>query len=314
MKNFALIGAAGFVAERHLKAIKETGNRVVVASDKFDVMGRMDSYFPDADFFTDFNQFTDFVQQRQKTNNCLDYCSICSPNYLHKGHIAFSLNNSMHAICEKPLVIYPEEIEELKKVEGSTGNKVFTILQLRHHPVIVALKEKMDSQSSAKKYDIDLTYITSRGKWYFKSWKGDVTKSGGVVANIGIHFFDMLMWIFGAVEQSTVHMYAPHKASGFLELERARVRWFLSLDYDDIPDHAKRQRSRTYRSIVIDNHEVEFSEGFTNLHTTSYSKILSGDGFGIDEATPGILLAHRIRNSAVSPLSADHHPFLQKQL
>ncbi|MBN1927696.1 MAG: Gfo/Idh/MocA family oxidoreductase [Prolixibacteraceae bacterium] len=311
MKNFALIGAAGFVAERHLKAIKETGNQVVVASDKFDVMGRMDSYFPNAEFFTEFSHFSEYILETQKSNNPIEYCSICSPNHLHRKHIVFSLTNSMDAICEKPLVIYPEEVEKLAIVEKSSGKNIYTILQLRHHPAIISLKEKIDAQPQVKKYDIDLTYITSRGKWYFKSWKGDVTKSGGVVANIGIHFFDMLMWIFGRVHKSMVHLYAPHKASGFLELEKARVRWYLSLDFNDIPEHAKRERSRTYRSIIINDEEIEFSEGFTNLHTLSYSNILAGSGFGLSEAAPGIHLTDQIRNSAVILHSPDRHPFLK---
>ena len=312
MKNFALIGAAGFVAERHLKAIKETGNNLVVASDKFDVMGRMDSYFPEADFFPDFSSFEEFIVKQQKSVSPIEYCSICSPNYLHGQHIEFALKNGMNAICEKPLVIFPFEIEKMEQVEKETGMKIHTILQLRLHPVIIALRERIKNEPADKTFDIDLTYITSRGKWYFKSWKGDVTKSGGVAANIGIHFFDMLIWIFGEVKKSTVNKYEPHKASGFLELEHARVRWYLSLDYDDIPEHARRKGSRTYRSITVDGEEIEFSEGFTNLHTTTYRAILENGGFGIDEAKTCIRLTHEIRNSEPVGLKGDYHPFLVK--
>ncbi len=307
-----MIGAAGFVAERHLKAISETGNRLLVASDTFDVMGRMDHYFPDADFFTQFDEFATFVRQIQQSGSPLDFCSICSPNYLHEKHIDFSLHHSINAICEKPLVIFPEELERIRDKESRSGKKVWTILQLRHHPVIASLKEWVDQQPKEKVFDIDLAYITSRGKWYFKSWKGDMTKSGGVVANIGVHFFDMLLWIFGKVKDSRVHVYAPHKAAGFLQLERARVRWFLSLDYDDIPEKSRTRGSRTYRSIVIENRELEFSEGFTNLHTVSYSHIIAGEGFGIETAAPCIDLTHRIRNSPVTGVKGDYHPFLSQ--
>jgi UDP-N-acetyl-2-amino-2-deoxyglucuronate dehydrogenase len=312
MNSFALIGAAGFVAERHLKAIKDTGNKLVVASDKFDVMGKMDSYFPDAEFFPEFDSFEKFVKTLQKSISPIEYCSICSPNYLHCQHIEFALENAMNAICEKPLVIYPSEIERLEKIEKDSGKKIHTILQLRLHPVIVALREKMQNEPIDKVFDIDLTYITSRGKWYFKSWKGDVAKSGGVAANIGIHFFDMLTWIFGPVQKSLVHKYEPQKASGFLQLERARVRWFLSLDYNDIPEPAKSKGMRTYRSIIIGGEEIEFSEGFTDLHTTTYHEILSKGGFRLNEAKSCINLTHDIRNSSPIGLKGDYHPFLKK--
>jgi len=313
MKNFALIGAAGFVAERHLKAIKDTDNKLVVASDKFDVMGKMDSYFPDAEFFPEFHDFELFVKEQQKSSSPIEYCSICSPNFLHCQHIEFALKNAMNTICEKPLVIYPSEIKRLENAEKESGFKIHTILQLRLHPVIIALREKIKDEPVDKIFDIDLTYITSRGKWYFKSWKGDITKSGGVAANIGIHFFDMLTWIFGSVEESIVHKYEPHKASGFLLLERARVRWFLSLDYDDIPEQARKKGSRTYRSISVGGEEIEFSEGFTDLHTTTYNEILTKGGFGLSEAKPCIYLTHEIRNSSPIGLKGDYHPFLNKK-
>jgi UDP-N-acetyl-2-amino-2-deoxyglucuronate dehydrogenase len=313
MKNFALIGAAGFVAERHLKAIRDTGNKLFVASDKFDVMGKMDSYFPDAEFFPDFESFDQFIKVQQKSVSPIEYCSICSPNFLHCQHIEFALENAMNAICEKPLVIYPSEIKRLEKAEKESGHKIHTILQLRLHPVITVLRQRIQNEQASKVFDIDLTYITSRGKWYFKSWKGDVTKSGGVAANIGIHFFDMLTWIFGPVEQSIVHKYEPHRASGFLKLERARVRWFLSLDYNDIPEQARIKGSRTYRSITIGGEEIEFSEGFTDLHTTTYREILANGGFGLEEAKPCIYLTHDIRNSTPVGLKGDYHPFLKKK-
>jgi len=311
MKNFALIGAAGFVAERHLKAIKDTDNKLVVASDKFDVMGKMDSYFPEAEFFPEFDDFEQFIKIQQKSNTPIEYCSVCSPNFLHFQHIKFALENAMNAICEKPLVIYPFEIDKLEEVQKQTGFNIHTILQLRLHPVIASLREKIKNEPKDKIFDIDLTYITSRGKWYFKSWKGDITKSGGVAANIGIHFFDMLTWIFGSVENSIVHKYEPHKASGFLQLERARVRWYLSLDYDDIPEPARKKGSRTYRSISIGGEEIEFSEGFTDLHTSTYREILTHGGFGIEEAKPCIYLTHDIRNSSPIGLKGDFHPFLK---
>ncbi len=312
MKNFALIGAAGFVAERHLKAIKETGNKLLVASDKFDVMGKMDSYFPEAEFFVDFESFDSFVCSLKQTSTPIDYCSICSPNYLHRSHIEFALNHNASAICEKPLVLYPEDIDAIEKLESKSGKKVYNVLQLRHHKIISDLHEKIKKEPEGKIYDIDLTYVTSRGKWYYKSWKGDVSKSGGVTANIGIHFFDMLIWIFGAVKNSTVNMYKADKASGFLELERARVRWFLSLDYNDVPECTRSNGIRTFRMITIGNEEFEFSEGFTNLHTATYDNILKGGGFGIQDARPCILLTHQIRNTKPVGLIGEYHPFLKK--
>lgn len=311
MKNFALIGSAGFIAERHMRAVKETGNQIVAATDCFDVMGRMDSFFPEAEFFLDFLDFESFVSNRQKTNQPIDYISICSPNFLHATHIQSALNHQSFAICEKPLVLYPEEIELVERAEQSTGKKVFNILQLRLHPTIIALREKIKNALIDKIYDIDLTYITSRGKWYYKSWKGDVAKSGGVATNIGIHFFDMLSWIFGEVQQSTVHIFEADKAAGFLQLKNARVRWYLSLDYNDIPVDARQKGMRTYRSITIEGEEIEFSGGFTDLHTQTYQQILAGNGFGLTEAKPCILLTHDIRNAVPVGLVGDYHPFLK---
>lgn len=307
MKNFALIGAAGFIAERHMRAVKETGNIILAATDAFDVMGRMDSFFPEAEFFLDFEKFNEYLKKSP-----VDFVSVCSPNYLHAKHIEAALLAGANAICEKPLVLYPEEIAQLEKVVAETGMKVYNILQLRLHQTIVALREKIKNGPKNKIYDIDLTYITSRGKWYYKSWKGDISKSGGVATNIGIHFFDMLSWIFGDVKSSIVHVYDANKAGGYLELEQARVRWFLSLNYDDIPADARERGMRTYRSITIDGEEIEFSEGFTNLHTQTYTDILNGGGYGIDAAKPCILLTHEIRNTEPIGLKGDYHPFLKK--
>ena len=311
MKNFALTGAAGYIAERHLLAVKETGNRIVAATDPFDVMGRMDSFFPNADFFKDYQAFEAFIRSRQQTSQPIDYISICAPNFLHSGHIKTALNNGASAICEKPLVLYPEEVESIEKAELQSGKKVFNILQLRLHPAIIALREKIMNDTSGKSHDVDLTYITSRGKWYYKSWKGDIEKSGGVATNIGIHFFDMLSWIFGEVQQSIVHKYDADKAAGFLQLKNARVRWYLSLDYADVPRAAKEKGMRTYRSITVDGDEIEFSGGFTGLHTETYRHILEGNGFGIADAKPCILLTHEIRNTSPAGLTGDYHPFLK---
>ena len=308
MKNFALIGAAGFVAERHLKAIHETGNRLIVATDPFDVVGRLDQYFPESDFFTDFSQFEQYIIDQK-----IDITSICSPNYLHAMHIQTALHADTDVICEKPMVLHPGELEAIEKAQEQSGKTVYNILQLRLHPAIVALKRKVDNGPQDRIFDIDLTYITSRGKWYFESWKGDDLKSGGLVCNIGIHFFDMLVWIFGGVEKSQVHLNEKDKAAGTLQLKRANVRWYLSLDYNDIPSPIKQVGKRTYRSLVINNEEFEFSEGFTDLHTLSYRGILNGAGFKPQDAKASILLTHEIRNSLAQRTTAtEHHPLLSK--
>lgn len=312
MKNFVLVGAAGYIAERHMRAIRETGNTIVAATDQFDVMGRMDSFFPEAEFFLNEKEFETFVAQWQKSHATpIDYTSICSPNYKHADHIQAALQNQSFAICEKPLVLYPEELGRIEQAEQTTGKKVFNILQLRLHPTIIALREKVKQAAPDKIFDIDLTYITSRGKWYYKSWKGDPSKSGGVATNIGIHFFDMLQWIFGEVQHSVVHTYEADKAAGFLQLKNARVRWFLSLDYNSIPQEAKDKGMRTYRSITVENEEIEFSGGFTDLHTQSYQHILEGNGFGLQAAKPCILLTHELRNSHPIGAKGDYHPFLK---
>lgn len=313
MKNFVLIGAAGYVAPRHMKAIKETGNRLVAALDKHDAVGIIDSYFPDADFFVEFERLDRHVEKLRRVNHerSVDYVSITSPNYLHDAHIRFALRVGADAICEKPLVLNPWNVDALQEIEKETGKKVNAILQLRLHPSIVALKEKMQKQAARGKVDIDLTYITSRGKWYLVSWKGDASKSGGIATNIGIHFFDMLQWIYGAVRKNSVHMYETHKAAGYLELERARVRWFLSLDRNDLPESAKRSNRPTFRSIAVNGEEMEFSEGFGDLHTLSYREILTGNGFGVDDVRPSIETVFEIRNAKKIGVKGDYHPFLK---
>jgi UDP-N-acetyl-2-amino-2-deoxyglucuronate dehydrogenase len=297
MKNFALIGVAGFIAPRHLKAIKETGNNLVAALDKFDQVGVLDSYFPHADFFTEFERFDRHLDKLRRQGTKIDYVSICTPNYLHDSHMRFALRQHADAICEKPLVLNPWNVDALSEIERETGKKIYTILQLRLHPSIIALKNKIAASDPKKVYDIDLSYITSRGNWYQISWKGDNAKSGGVATNIGIHFFDMLMWIFGNVKESRVISQNPHTASGELKLERANVKWMLSIDASTLPKAVQEKGQRTYRSIRIEGEEIEFSEGFTDLHTKSYQEILNGNGFGIDDARPSIELVHAIRNA-----------------
>lgn len=313
-KNFALIGAAGYIAPRHMRAIKETGNKLVAALDPFDSVGIIDSFFPDADFFIEPERFDRHLDKlRRKNDNKVDFVSICSPNYLHDAHIRLALRNHADAICEKPLLLNPWNIEGLLDIEKESGKRIHNILQLRQHPVIIDLKNKFDKLPSNKKHDIKLTYITSRGKWYYYSWKGEKAKSGGIVTNIGIHFFDMLAWIFGKAQNSHLHLMQPNKASGLLELEKANVSWYLSLDNNDLPDNAKENNLSTYRSITIDGEEIEFSGGFTDLHTVSYQNILKGNGFGIEDARPSIEIAHTIRNQELSSERIDQHPFVKKK-
>jgi UDP-N-acetyl-2-amino-2-deoxyglucuronate dehydrogenase len=297
MKNFALIGAAGYIAPRHMKAIHETGNNLVAALDKHDNVGVLDNYFPNADFFTEFERFDRHIDKLRRSGKNIDYVSICSPNYLHDAHIRFGLRQDADVICEKPLVLNPWNVDSLIEMEKETKRKVNTILQLRLHPSIVLLKDQIDKTPKEKMYDVDLRYITSRGNWYQMSWKGELAKSGGIATNIGIHFFDMLIWIFGDVKSCDLHQFSASHAEGVLQLERARVRWFLSIDYNHLPETIKKAGKRTYRSLTIGNEEVEFSEGFTDLHTLSYQHILSGKGFGISDAKKSIQLVHDIRKS-----------------
>lgn len=300
MKNFALIGAAGFIAPRHLKAIKDTGNNLVAALDKHDNVGILDSYFPSADFFTEFERFDRHLDKLKRKGEKVDFISICSPNYLHDSHIRFALRYGSDAICEKPLVLNPWNLDALTEIEKETGKKVNTILQLRLHPSIIALREKILHGPKNKVYDVDLRYMTSRGHWYHSSWKGDLAKSGGIATNIGVHFFDMLLWIFGDLVESIVTKTTETSATGILKLKQANVRWFLSINYDDIPAETKKSGKRTFRSLTIGEEEIEFSDGFTDLHTKSYEEILKGNGFSFSDAKPSIELVYAIRNQTGS--------------
>ena len=296
MKNFALIGAGGYIAPRHLRAIKDTGNNLIAALDKSDSVGILDSFFPEADFFTEFERFDRHIEKLKRQGIKTDYVSVCSPNYLHDAHIRFGLRVGATVICEKPVVLNPWNIDALMEIEKETGNRVFTILQLRLHPAIKALKEKIDSLPAGKKHIIELTYITSRGHWYNTSWKGDIQKGGGIATNIGVHFFDMLMWIFGDVEESKVTALSNQSASGYLELEKASVNWSLSIDANSLPKDVKAAGKRTYRMLNIDGESFEFSDGFTELHTQSYAEIIAGRGFPMSETRKAIELVHQIRN------------------
>jgi len=316
MKNFALIGASGYIAPRHMQAIKDTKNNLIAALDPYDGIGIMDSHFPKADFFTEFERFDRFIDKWHRDNNKkIDYISITTPNYLHDSHIRFALKNGADAICEKPLVLNPHNIDQLKVIEEETGKKVYNILQLRLHPSIIALKEKVSKelqQNPNKIYEIDLSYLTSRGKWYFMSWKGDESKSGGIASNIGVHFYDMLCWIFGEVKENIVHLKTPDTNAGSFKLKNANVRWFLSVNYDYIPKNIQQTGQRTYRSITVDQEEIEFSGGFTDLHTRSYEEILKGNGFGLEEAYSSINTVSVIRNKEAIGMVGDYHPFIKK--
>jgi UDP-N-acetyl-2-amino-2-deoxyglucuronate dehydrogenase len=309
-KNFGIIGVAGFIAVRHLKAIKDTGNNLLACLDKFDSVGLIDSYFPESDFFVEFERFDRHFDKLKRTGTKIDYVSICSPNYLHDSHIRFALRHKADAICEKPIVLNPWNVDALQEIENETGQRVNTVLQLRLHPKVLELKEKIQ-KSQNKIHDIELTYVTSRGNWYNISWKGDVQKSGGVATNIGVHFFDMLGWIFGPVKTNIVHSSEHNKAAGYLELENARIKWFLSLDYNDIPPAVKQSGKRTYRSLTLDGEEFEFSEGFTDLHTLTYKEILAGKGFGLRDAKQSIETVYTIRNAKPVGIKGEYHPILK---
>lgn len=312
MKTFALIGGGGYIAPRHMIAIKETGNQLVAMLDPNDSVGVIDSHFPEAEFFTEFERFDRHLDKRRREGRGIDYVSICSPNYLHDSHMRFGLRSGADVICEKPLVLNPWNIDGLLEVEKDSGHKVNTILQLRVHPAIMALREKVLKQNKNTKHEVDLTYITSRGHWYLQSWKGDIKKSGGIATNIGVHFFDMLHFIFGELQSNVVHLNSETKAAGYLEYERARVRWFLSIDSNDVPTVQREQGQRTYRSITVDSEEIEFSGGFTDLHTRSYQEILAGRGFGLEENRVAISTVASIRNAPISTLTGEYHPFLKK--
>lgn len=310
MKRFGLIGAAGYIAPRHMKAIRDTGNDLVVAMDINDSVGIMDSNFPEAQFFTEFEQFDAYVDSERRAGRQLDYISIASPNYLHAPHMRFALRAGADAICEKPLVLEPDDIDSLLAVEVATGQKVSTILQLRLHPAIIALREKVLNGPQDRKYEVDLTYITSRGNWYGKSWKGLTDKSGGIATNIGVHFYDMLHFVFGELQESFVHLAQPNKTAGYLEYERARVRWFLSLDVNDVPEAEQAAGQRTYRAISVDGENIEFSNGFTDLHTRSYQEILAGRGFGLEENRVAVETVTQIRHAAISTFGEMHSSLL----
>ncbi len=314
MKNFAIIGVGGYIAPRHLKAIKDTGNNLLSAYDRFDSVGIMDSYFPDASFFIEQELFDRHNTKLQESDNKLDFVSVCTPNYLHDAHTRYGLRLGCDVICEKPMVLNPWNIDALEKVEKETGHRIYNILQLRLHDSIVALKKRIDEGPQDKVYDVDLTYITSRGKWYYTSWKGDEHKSGGVATNIGVHFYDMLSWIFGDVQENIVHVASHDRVAGFLRLKKARVRYFLSINADHLPANAVQGEKRTYRTIMIDGDEFEFSAGFTELHTKSYQKILAGEGFGIEEARNCINIVHSIRNAKPIGLKGDYHPLAKQPL
>lgn len=296
MKNFAIIGAGGYIAPRHMKAIKDTGNNLVAALDKHDSVGILDSYFPDADFFTEYERFDRHLEKQKRLGNKIDFLSVCSPNYLHDAHIRFGLRIGADVICEKPIVLNPWNIDALEEIEKETGKKVFTILQLRLHPAIIALKEKIAAAPAGKKHKVNLQYITSRGHWYHASWKGDIQKSGGIATNIGVHFFDMLLWIFGDVKQNTITQHNESTAAGELELEKADINWMLSIDANTLPAEAKAAGKRTFRSLSINDEAFEFSEGFTELHTQSYADIIAGNGFTLADTKKAIELVHDIRN------------------
>jgi len=304
LKNFAITGVAGYVAPRHLKAIRDTGNTLIAACDPHDSVGVLDHYFNDVSFFTEFERFDRHLEKlrRRDENDRVHYVSICTPNHLHDAHIRLALRIGANAICEKPIVINPWNLDALEDLEKETGGSVNTILQLRVHPSLVALKETLSRFSGERKFDVELRYITGRGKWYHYSWKGVDERSGGVVTNIGVHFFDLLLWLFGTVQESRVHVRDAVRAAGIIELERARVRWFLSIDRNDLPNGINGKEAATFRSIRVDGEEIEFTDGFVDLHTKVYEETLAGRGFGIADARPSIELVHAIRTAAFDPV------------
>lgn len=314
MKNFALIGAAGYIAPRHLRAIKDTNNRLVAAYDNFDSVGIMDSFFPESSFFVEQELFDRHCTKLKGTEKEIDYVSICTPNYLHDAHMRYGLRLGADVICEKPLVLNPWNVDALQEVEKETGHNIYTILQLRLHQSIIDLKKKIENGPKDKIYDVDLTYITSRGNWYYTSWKGDVHKSGGIATNIGVHFYDMLSWVFGSVKKNVVHVYTHDRAAGYLELKKARVRYFLSINAENLPENAVKGEKLTYRTINIDGEEFEFSKGFTELHTESYKNILAGNGFGIEDARNAINIVYDIRHAEPIGLKGDYHPLAKLPL
>lgn len=316
MKNFAITGVAGYIAPRHLQAMNDTSNKLVAAVDPHDSVGILDKYFPDVSFFTEFERFDRHLEKlrRKGEEQRIHYLTICSPNNLHDAHIRLALRVGADAICEKPLVLNPWNLDALQTLEGESNSRVYTVLQLRVHPALIELKKKLDANNSKTKLNVSLTYITSRGMWYDFSWKGTNERSGGIATNIGIHFFDMLIWLFGNVQTSIIHLSEDKRIAGFLELNNATVKWFLSTDKNDLPEEAKESNTPTFRSIKVDGEEIQFSSGFTDLHTRVYEEILAGNGFGIDDARPSIKLVHSIRKSSISPEKDNAHPFILKYL
>jgi UDP-N-acetyl-2-amino-2-deoxyglucuronate dehydrogenase len=316
MLNFAMIGIAGYIAPRHLQAIKDTNNNLIAAMDTHDSVGILDRYFPDVSFFIEFERFDRHSEKlkRGSEEGRINYVTICSPNFLHDAHIRFALRIGADAICEKPLVLNPWNLDALEELEGIYGKKVNTVLQLRVHPALLQLKENIKTKKTKSKKEVVLTYITSRGLWYHYSWKGIKEKSGGIATNIGIHLFDLLIWLYGDVQNSEVYYSDPYKIGGFLELKDANVKWFLSLDRNDLPKKAVEDNKLTFRSIAIDGEEIHFSEGFTDLHTKVYERTLAGNGFGIKEARPSIKLVHNIRTSLVVPKQENMHSNIKKIL
>ena len=307
--SYVLLGAAGYIAPRHMKAMKETGGTLIAAQDVADSVGIIDSYFHDVPLFLEFERLESFLQERRLTGASLDYVSICSPNYLHKAHMAFALRNGADAICEKPLVLNPDELDYLQKLEKESGKKINSILQLRLHPAIIALKKKIVAGPRDKVYDVDLGYFTSRGPWYQASWKGDIARSGGIATNIGVHFFDMLSFVFGGLKSSVVHHRAEDCTAGYLEFAQARVRWVLSINRHHLPQQTP-DGQMTYRSVTVNGDEIEFSGGFTDLHTASYEGILAGQGFGLEVVRPSIEVVHALRHAAIEPGRGEQHPDL----
>lgn len=314
MKNFAITGVAGFVAPRHLQAIQSTGNRLVAALDPHDSVGILDKYDFDVSFFTEFERFDRHLEKlrRYETDKKVDYLSVCSPNHLHDAHIRLALRVDADVICEKPLVLKPSNLDILSELESESGRRIYNVLQLRHHPAIIALKDRIAADKSGKKHDVVLTYITSRGKWYHYSWKGDEERSGGVVTNIGIHFLDMLIWIFGPVMRNEVHINDENKACGFTELQNANVRWYLSIAQEDLPEQIFKSGKPTYRSITVNGEELDFTEGFTDLHTELYRSILAGTGFGIEDARAAIELCWAVRHTRITMSPSYLHPQMLK--
>lgn len=314
-KNFVLLGVAGYIAPRHLQAISEVGGTLLAALDPSDSVGVIDAFFPDADFFVEFERFDRHIDKLMRSGINIDFATICTPNYLHDAHIRFALRSKMSVICEKPIVLNARNIQPLQELQKESGTKIYTVLQLRLHPTVIALKKSVDSNPADKIYDVDLSYITARGRWYDYSWKGDITKSGGVVTNIGIHFFDMLGFVFGEYKKLVVHLSEPRKAAGYLEFEKARVRWFLSVDKEDLPDSALSTGRTTFRSLKIDGEELEFSSGFTDLHVQTYQKILMGEGFTIEEAEQSIKMVSDFRYAEIKGSVNDNcHPLVLKHI